>query len=96
MSTHAPPPVPPIVDGATPLAQSRMARLYYELCHAPSGGLDTRALSDRTGIALRTAYALLKRLEDNELVWSVLMNQPAEHRPGRRPVVRMWQRVGAA
>ena len=77
-------PVPPVVDDATPLAQSRMARLYDALCHAPSGGLDTRALSDRTGIAHRTAYGLLKRLEDNELVWSVLMNQPAERRTGPR------------
>ena len=90
MSTHAP--VPPIVDGATPLAQSRMARLYDALCHAPSGGLDTRALSDRTGIALRTAYGLLKRLEDNELVWSSLEYSLAGS--GAR-TVRMWRRVGA-
>ena len=71
-----------------------MAHLYDALCHAPSGGLDTRALSDRTGIAHRTAYGLLKRLEDNGLVWSSLEYPPIER--SRTGVVRMWRRAGAA
>ncbi|MDE0203327.1 MAG: hypothetical protein OXK73_12930 [Rhodospirillaceae bacterium] len=87
-------PLAPIVDGATPLAQSRMTRLYDALCHAPSGGLETRSLSDRTGISHREAHRLLARMEGEGLVWSSLEYPPVES--SRTGVVRMWRRTGAA
>ncbi len=87
-------PTPTILDGATPLARQRMTRLYDALCHAPSGGLDTRALADRTGIKRREALKLLERMEGWGVVWSVLGNPPIER--SRTGIVRWWRRTGAA
>ena len=86
-------PHPATVDSATPLAQSRMTRLYDALLHAPSGGLTTRQLSDRTGIKHREAHRLLTRMEGERLVWS-LLQYPDIGEP-RTNVVRMWRRTGA-
>ena len=88
-------PVAPIVDGVTPLAQTRITRLYDALCHAPSGGIPTNELAGRAGLDRRMAHRLLTRMQDACLVWSSLEYPPVK--TSRTGVVRMWwHRSGTA